>query len=193
MVTESEFQAARKTKSPKTRQKFLDSAYNENLCGIADYCRGIFYVGPHSKGFHLSGKTPFFARLGIKGFKMRLLVHENGFNFISNLAEFKSVLRHERLHGKDMCERPDLYATGFSYGKRVRKVLPLFMSKKAAERIIAKNDVILAKSELRACKINLNDIQKNPRMYSVKFKRYLHRKINDNKLKLKEAQKILKK
>ena len=106
MITELEYQAARK--NPGMRQSLLDKIYSSDSIIKKKYARKLAATGPHPKGFQASCKTPFFARLGIRGFRSRVLMHDKAFRFLTTREEFESVLRHENQHAKDHFERPDL-------------------------------------------------------------------------------------
>ena len=186
MVCESEYQSARK--KPRIRQEFLDRIYKSDTIIKRKYARKLAYTGPHPKGFQATCKTPFLARLGIRGFRSRILIHEKAFHFLRTPQEFESVLRHENQHAKDHYENPGLYASGLFHGMRLRRLLFIRRIKK---RYIARHDIRIARTELRACKLNLDDIRKNPRRFSPRFKKYLLRKIEKNREILEKSEKLL--
>ena len=74
---------------------------------------------------------------------------------------------------------------------RFRKILQFIAGKERKSRYIAKHDIRIAKTELRACKLNLDDIRKSPGKFSPRFKKYLSRKIGNNKDILKKSEDIM--
>lgn len=175
MITEKDYQSLRQ--KHETRARLVRTLYESNFADIQKYVKQIVYRKKNQSKIKMHTQRPILSSFGLKGRRTCIIVYPEAFDFCRNLAEFQSVLRHEKQHAKDTYDVNRKYMPPFWYGyhtsRFLHRILPQPIKMKILLGAMKKDNL----SELHACETNIRDIRRNRDDFSTEFKTYLRNKI----------------